>query len=71
MGLLPTYAVIGVAASALLVALRFFQGIALGGEWAGAVIAISIPILITFDFVAGTRLPPTLTSRLSLPSEYQ
>jgi MFS family permease len=38
MGLLPTYAMIGVAAPVLLVALRFFQGIALGGEWAGAVL---------------------------------
>lgn len=37
-GLLPTYAAIGVAASTLLVALRFLQGFALGGETAGAVI---------------------------------
>ncbi|MER7368581.1 MFS transporter [Nonomuraea wenchangensis] len=35
-GLLPGYAAIGVAAPALLVLLRFAQGIGLGGEWGGA-----------------------------------
>jgi metabolite-proton symporter len=35
-GLLPGAATIGVAAPLLLVALRFIQGFALGGEWAGA-----------------------------------
>lgn len=38
MGLLPTYAVAGVASPVLLVILRFVQGAALGGEWAGAVL---------------------------------
>ncbi|WP_038495938.1 MFS transporter [Janthinobacterium agaricidamnosum] len=38
MGLLPTYATAGIASPMLLVALRFVQGIALGGEWAGAVL---------------------------------
>ena len=37
-GLLPTYASIGAWAPALLVALRFVQGFALGGEWGGAVL---------------------------------
>lgn len=37
-GALPSYATIGVAAPILLVALRFVQGIGLGGEWGGAVL---------------------------------
>src|SRR5690606_8115451 len=38
MGLMPTFAVIGIWAPVLMVALRFVQGMAVGGEWGGAVL---------------------------------
>lgn len=40
-GLLPTYATIGVAAPTILVLLRFAQGVGVGGEWGGAVLLSS------------------------------
>src|SRR5690349_21347401 len=37
-GMLPTYATIGIAAPVLLALCRFGQGLGLGGEWGGAVL---------------------------------
>ncbi|OFI38387.1 MFS transporter [Arthrobacter sp. SW1] len=41
MGCLPGFAELGYLAPALLVALRFIQGFALGGEWGGAVLLVA------------------------------
>ena len=40
-GLLPNYAAIGVTAPVLLIALRMLQGLALGGEYGGAVVYVA------------------------------
>ncbi|RDI42024.1 MFS transporter [Nocardia mexicana] len=40
-GLIPSHATIGIAAPIILVTLRFAQGVAVGGEWGGAVLLSS------------------------------
>ena len=40
-GFLPTYGTIGVAAPLLLVLLRFVQGLAIGGQWGGAMLLVT------------------------------
>ena len=40
-GLLPTYQTIGIAAPLLLTFLRFCQGIAIGGQWGGAMLLVT------------------------------
>lgn len=47
-GCIPTYQSIGIVAPIVLVIVRFVQGLALGGEWAGAVLLIS-------EYTAGNR----------------
>jgi metabolite-proton symporter len=40
-GCLPSYAVAGAAAPILLIVLRFVQGLAIGGQWGGAVLLVT------------------------------
>jgi metabolite-proton symporter len=40
-GFLPTYASIGIVAPVLLVLLRFVQGLAIGGQWGGAMLLVT------------------------------
>ena len=58
-GLLPTYATIGLAAPLLLAICRFGQGLGLGGEWGGAV------LLAVENAPPGKRAPGTACSRSS------
>ena len=40
-GLMPAYATIGIAAPILLTILRFVQGLAIGGQWGGAMLLVT------------------------------
>ncbi len=40
-GLMPTYATIGILAAILLTVLRFVQGLAIGGQWGGALLLVA------------------------------
>jgi MFS family permease len=40
-GLLPTYSTIGMAAPLMLTMLRFVQGLAVGGQWGGAMLLVT------------------------------
>lgn len=78
-GLLPTYEAIGIAAPVLLIAMRFVQGMMVGGEWssAGIYIVESAPAnrrataasVITgtagLAFLFGTFVAATITTTLS------
>jgi MFS family permease len=69
-GCLPTYDQIGIWAPILLILLRFVQGIAIGGEWSGAVIMVIehagdrrgfFGSLSRSDFRLVSRLQPAFT----------
>ena len=66
-GLLPSAASIGVAAPILLLLLRALQGLAVGGEWAGAALfaAESAPSRRRGRFASFPQLGPTLAFVLS------
>ena len=51
-GLVPTYAQIGIAAPIILQTLRLCQGLGLGGEWGGAV-------LMTYEYASSANAPST------------
>ncbi|AHI03071.1 MFS transporter [Corynebacterium falsenii] len=60
-GLLPTYASIGIAAPALLALMRFCQGLGLGGEWSGAA------LLATENAEPGARARAAMWPQLGAP----
>lgn len=80
-GLLPSYAVIGVWAPILLVLLRILQGIGIGGEWGGAALMVieSTPearrgffgSLVQFGYPLGLTLSTIIFALLSQMPEEQ
>src|SRR5205823_5576825 len=81
-GVIPSYAEIGIGAPILLVALRFVQGFGVGGEWGGAVLLAvehsggkrrglhgSWPQMgVPFGLLLSTGLFALLSARLSEPA---
>jgi len=66
-GLMPTAATIGVAAPIILVVLRILQGLAVGGEWAGAVLltAENSPAKTRGKFALFPQLGPSVAFALA------
>src|SRR5213083_1538710 len=69
-GLLPAAATIGVAAPIALVVLRACQGLAVGGEWAGAALfaAENVPDGRRGRYVMFPQLGPTITFTVACPT---
>lgn len=67
-GLLPNYATIGMAAPVMLIALRLLQGLAIGGEYAGAAIYVAehAPQGRRGEYTAWVQTTATLGLLLSL-----
>ncbi len=66
-GLLPSASTIGIAAPILLVLLRILQGLAVGGEWAGAVLltAENAPVKARGKFALFPQLGPSIAFALA------
>src|SRR5258705_9486448 len=67
-GFLPTYATIGIAAPIILLAIRIFQGLALGGEYGGAAVYVAehVPDAKRGFYTSFIQFPATLGLFLSL-----
>jgi predicted MFS family arabinose efflux permease len=67
-GVLPNYASIGIAAPVMLIALRLLQGLAIGGEYGGAVIYVGehAPAALRGRYTSWIQTTATLALLLSL-----